>query len=113
MLYNFLVVPIIGIILMWLSQQQIKKNLITTSLIYLGEISYSFYLMQIAVLVIFDHFSPIFKNYDGLYIWVSMFLITLGSSHLCYKYIEKNRTMHNLIDIIAQRVGKVFDFKQA
>lgn len=80
--------PIIGIILIIISED--KKNILLCNRAtqYLGDISYSFYLFHWPVIVAFKYITLkiSFNFFDIIFI----FFITLIFSHLSYKFVEQN-----------------------
>ena len=80
--------PIIGILLIIISDD--KKNIFLCNSVtqYLGNISYSLYLYHWPVIVAFKYIT--LKTFFNFYDVVSIFLITLILSHLSYKFVELN-----------------------
>ena len=80
--------PIVGILLIMISDD--KKNILLCSDLtqYFGNISYSFYLYHWPVIVAFKYIT--LKISVNFYDSVVIFLITLILSHLSYNYVELN-----------------------
>tara|TARA_B100000787_G_scaffold140302_1_gene109268 strand:- start:368 stop:2260 length:1893 start_codon:yes stop_codon:yes gene_type:complete len=80
--------PIVGILLIMISDD--KKNIILCNNLtqYFGNISYSFYLYHWPVIVAFKYIT--LKISVNFYDSVVIFLITLILSHLSYNYVELN-----------------------
>lgn len=78
--------PIIGILLIIVSED--KKNILLCNGVvqYIGNISYSLYLYHWPVIVAFKYIT--LKTFFNFYDVLSIFLITLILSHLSYKFIE-------------------------
>lgn len=78
--------PIVGILMIIISED--KKNILLCNNItqYLGNISYSLYLYHWPVIVAFKYIT--LKTFFNFYDVVSICLITLILSHLSYKYVE-------------------------
>lgn len=94
---NFIIIPAIGVALLYLSTIDIPKNKITSSLIYLGEISYSFYLMQMPIMMYLDKYKDSFFRQNGLLSWGLVLLINLGLAIICYSFIEKRSYFRKMI----------------
>lgn len=94
MQYNVILVPCICVILIYLSN--IKSRAILKPLIHLGEISYSFYLMQVAGFMILDHIHPDIIYKAGIIGWVAMFVIFTLMAQLSYSLFEKRNSFAKL-----------------
>jgi peptidoglycan/LPS O-acetylase OafA/YrhL len=86
--FNFIVIPVIAITILYLhnSDNFILKNRI---FVYLGHISYSFYLAQF---IVFGMFKIEIKNFTLMSIeikWIFAFITTLLIAIAMYHIIEK------------------------
>ncbi|MGG2139961.1 acyltransferase family protein [Symbiopectobacterium sp. RP] len=86
---NFATVPATAAIIYVLACSNIKYNFITRPFIYLGEITYSFYLMQLVVLSFLVKNEDLFYGMDSINIWLILGLATLLLSMISYHFIEK------------------------
>lgn len=87
MQYNFLLIPAICFMLIYFAQ--IKTPKILNPIVHLGEISYSFYLMQVAGFMILDHVHPDFIYKSGIYGWLLLFVIFTVMAQISYSLFEK------------------------
>ncbi len=80
--------PIMGILLIIISDD--KKNILLYNNLtqYFGNISYSFYLYHWPVIVAFKYIT--LKTFVNFYDGIAIFLITLILSNLSYNYVELN-----------------------
>ena len=83
--------------------REIQLNIITKSIIFIGKISYSFYLWHLI-------FISIFKNYFSLEImnFLITFSITIISSYFTYELIEAKFNKKFLIDNFLEKLIKIF-----
>lgn len=86
---NIVTLPMTLIIIYSLSVSNIAKNVFTSIFIYLGKISYSFYLMQLPIMMFFDRYKHLFNNYDTYLLWIVAAIINLGMSIISYHFIEE------------------------
>lgn len=86
---NFATAPATAAIIYVLACSNIKYNIFTRPFIYLGEISYSFYLMQLPVLSFLVKNEYLFYGMDSIKIWLILGLATLLMSMVSYHLIEK------------------------
>lgn len=94
MQYNFILVPLICLLLIYLSSHQPPRALFP--LVHLGNISYSFYLMQVAGFMIFDHFHPAVIYKAGFVGWVTLFIIFNVMAQISYSLFEKRNLFEKL-----------------
>ncbi|HHF0151784.1 TPA: acyltransferase family protein [Enterobacter roggenkampii] len=88
MAYNAFFIPSISLIIIYFAGINIPKNHITKPLIYFGSMSYSFYLMQVAIFVWVDsteYLKEYFYNGSG---WASLIVLTVFSSVICHELTE-------------------------
>lgn len=85
---NYITVPCTCILIYLTSQIKTKKSFITGIFTYLGKISYSFYLMQIPVMMFIDiHLKN--TNYLSWWMaWLVIFSVTLSLAAFCYHAVE-------------------------
>jgi len=86
---NFITVPATGIIIYSLSLLKFKESYFIKPFIYLGKISYSFYLMQIPLLMLIDRNKSIFATTDWWQCWLFLFVLNFIAASLSYEIIEK------------------------
>lgn len=85
---NYITVSATCLIIYLISQLKSHKNATTQILEYMGKISYSFYLMQIPVMIFVDiHLKKQFEL-PWWAAWILMFLITSLLASFCYHAIE-------------------------
>ena len=81
---NYLTIPAISIMLLHLAKINIKNNIVNRAIIYFGDISYSFYLMQLPILYYLDHNKNSFILNYGLFSWFVLFVINTAMASLSY-----------------------------
>ena len=86
---NIITLPMTLVIIYLLSISYIVKNYLTSSLIYFGKISYSFYLMQLPIMMFFDRYRHLFIDYNPYVIWITTFIINFAISVVSYHFIEE------------------------
>lgn len=93
MQHNYIVTPAVCLILMYLSKINLSSlaSKVLRPFLYLGEISYSFYLMQLVVFMYLDEIKPSFIYKNGFTGWVMLFLLIVSMAHLSYILFEKGR----------------------
>lgn len=92
---NYLIIPTLALIICYLGNLEITKNILTSCLIYLGDISYSFYLMQLPLLMYLDRNPDTFLRTHGIASWILVFLLNLAMAMLCWHFIEKNSILRS------------------
>lgn len=88
---NFLIVPSLAMIICYLGNAHIPKNILTSTMVYLGEISYSFYLMQLPILMYLDHYPDTFLRTHALLSWIMVFALNITFAMLSWHFVEKNK----------------------
>ncbi len=76
--------------------------MLSAPLIYLGRISYSFYLMQIPIMLYQVKYLSFLSQLPTLEKWVFLFLVNLAMASACYHFVEDNDTLRKFI----MRVGR-------
>lgn len=104
MQYNFAIVPCIAIILIYISQ--IGTSMIMKPFVWLGEISYSFYLMQVVGFMFFDRLKPEFIYNNGVYGWALLFIVFTAMAQVSYSLFEKRNVVLLIINSIYGRSYK-------
>ncbi|HBA3970577.1 TPA: acyltransferase family protein, partial [Escherichia coli] len=94
---NYLTIPAISIMLLHLAKINIKNNIVNRAIIYFGDISYSFYLMQLPILYYLDHNKNSFILNYGLFSWFVLFVINTAMASLSYHFLEKNDKIRKII----------------
>lgn len=94
---NYLTIPAISIMLLHLAKINIKNNIANRAIIYFGDISYSFYLMQLPILYYLDHNKNSFILNYGLFSWLVLFVINTAMASLSYHFLEKNDKIRKII----------------
>lgn len=94
---NYLTVPAIAIILIYLAGKPISKTIFSSPFIYLGNISYSFYLMQLPILYYLDTYKDSFLRSGGLISWLYLFILNVLMASICYKFIESNSKIRGFV----------------
>lgn len=94
MQHNMVIVPAIAIILVGISQVGTTK--ILKPFVWMGEISYSFYLMQCAGFMFFDYLRPSFIYDNGLIGWLILYITFTIAAQISYSLFEKR----NIVKIV-------------
>ncbi|MGG5218649.1 acyltransferase family protein [Rahnella variigena] len=87
---NYVTLPSTCIIVYLLACFNIKKGIFTSPLIFLGKISYSFYLMQLPIVLFTVKYHYMFEWAPVWGVWILLGLINLAMSVICYYMVEKN-----------------------
>lgn len=98
MQYNFIIIPCIAIFLVYASRKSVFN--LFKPLVYLGEISYSFYLMQCAGFMIFDRIRPDFIYNSGLYGWVILFIVFTIMAGISHSLFEKRNAFSIALNML-------------
>lgn len=91
---NFSTVLATCVLIIVMANINIKGSLLSKSFIYLGKISYSFYLMQIPLLMYVEKFKSILPQDENLIIWVSLGVFNVLLSALSFHLIEERFTIN-------------------
>lgn len=94
---NYLSLPCIAVLILALASTEIKRNIITNILIYLGEISYSFYLMQLPLNLYVNFYRHDLGVIPNHLIWIALGIINIILAALCFEIIEKNNRIKNFL----------------
>jgi len=94
---NYITLPATCIVVYYLASAAINKNIITLPLIYLGKISYSFYLMQLPIMIYITKYHDALASFPTWFIWTLLALINLVMASACYHFVEDNKTIKSFI----------------
>ncbi|WP_274370269.1 acyltransferase family protein [Morganella morganii] len=86
---NIVTLPATLFLIYILTVSKIKINLLTIPLIYLGKISYSFYLMQLPIFMLMDKYHPYLSNYNKFYIFIFAIIINSILASISYHFVEE------------------------
>lgn len=89
MLNNYMTVPATGMIILSMASMKIKRSILTRPFIYLGEISYSFYLMYLPLAMFVKANKDLFASFSNFESWIILFLLNLFMAIISYEMIEK------------------------
>ncbi|EPX7410646.1 acyltransferase family protein [Cronobacter dublinensis] len=99
---NSITVPATCYLVYYFATANINASLISAPFIYLGRISYSFYLMQIPIMLYLVKYLPFLSQLPTLEKWVVLFMLNLVMASACYHFVENNNTIRKFI----MRVGR-------
>lgn len=94
---NYATLPATCIIVYYLATAKINKNTFTLPLIYLGKISYSFYLMQLPIMIYITKYHDSLASLPTWLIWTFLAVINLMMASACYHFVEDNKTIKSFI----------------
>ncbi len=94
---NYVTLPATCVIVYCLASARINSNIFTYPLIYLGKISYSFYLMQLPIMIYITMYHDTFSFLPTWLIWSILAAINLIMASLCYHLVEDNKKIKSLI----------------
>lgn len=94
---NYFIIFAILIMLLYLAKINIKNNIVNRVIIYFGDISYLFYLMQLFILYYLDYNKNLFIFNYGLFSWLVFFVINIAMVLLFYYFLEKNDKIRKII----------------
>lgn len=86
---NIITLPVTLFLIYILAVSQIKTNLLTRPMIYMGKTSYSFYLMQLPILMLMDKYHPYLSNYNKFYIFIFAIIINSILASISYHFVEE------------------------
>lgn len=86
---NLTTVSMTMLLIYVLASSNIVKNKITIIPIYLGKISYSFYLMQLPIMFFFDKYKYMFNGIDNVDMWIYAAIINTAMAMLSYHFVEE------------------------
>ncbi|WP_439292367.1 MULTISPECIES: acyltransferase family protein [Rahnella] len=87
---NYITLPSTCIIVYILACFNIKKSAFTNPFIFLGKVSYSFYLMQLPIVLFTVKYHYLFDGVPIWCIWALLGVINLALAIVCYYFIERN-----------------------
>lgn len=94
---NYVTLPATCIIVYCLASANINKNILTLPLIYLGKISYSFYLMQLPIMIYITMYHDTLSALPTWLIWSILAAINLIMASACYHLVEDNKKIKSFI----------------
>lgn len=94
---NYITLPAICFIIYYLSSADIRKNIYTSPLIYLGKISYSFYLMQLPIMIYITKHQDLLSSFSTWLVWLVLAAINLIMAAACYHFVEDNKAIKSRI----------------
>ncbi|MHA1056258.1 acyltransferase family protein [Enterobacter mori] len=86
---NLLIVPSTGILIWAFATIKINEKFLTNIFVYLGKSSYSFYLMQLPIMLYLDKNKSNFDHYSWETMWIIIFFLNCILTIVCYELIEK------------------------
>lgn len=103
---NYITVICVGYLVYYLATAKIKENAYTRIFIYLGKISYSFYLMQIPLIMFLVRNKPMFYGIPSWVMWLAMLAVNLIMSMICYHLAEDRRWVSSKVNTLKIRLAK-------
>lgn len=100
---NYVTLPATCILIYCLASASISKNILTMPLIYLGKISYSFYLMQLPIMIYITKYHDTLSSLPTWLIWSILAAINLAMASACYHFVEDNKKIKRFIMMACQR----------
>lgn len=94
---NYITVPCTCIIIYYIACSNINKNSLTLPFIYLGKISYSFYLMQLPIMIYITKYHETLISFPTWLIWMILAAINLVMASACYHLVEDNKNIKSFI----------------
>lgn len=104
MQHNLVIVPAIAIILVGISQMGTSKML--KPFVWMGEISYSFYLMQCAGFMFFDYLRPSIIYDNGLVGWLILYVAFTIAAQFSYSMFEKRNIVKIMFRAIVRKENR-------
>ncbi|ORM72358.1 acyltransferase [Pantoea wallisii] len=101
---NYVTLLSVGYLVIYLATAKIKENLFSIPFIYFGKISYSFYLMQIPMIMFLVRNKPLFYGVPSWVMWIGMLIVNLALSIFCYHFIEDRKHMYSKLQILKSRL---------
>lgn len=90
---NYVTVFSTGYVVYYLASTSLKPGLLTLPFIYLGKISYSFYLMQLPIMLFIIKYHNLLAPLPHWMIWVLLALINIIMASVCYHSVENNKAI--------------------
>ncbi|MCG3863212.1 MULTISPECIES: acyltransferase [unclassified Photobacterium] len=101
---NYILIPSIIVVILYLAHVDIGFGFFSKVVIFLGKISFSFYLMQLPLLMLVDYINPVIEsNSEKVIFWFVFLLVNTFFSFLSYKYIESNKRISEYLFGIYKR----------
>lgn len=86
---NIITLPATLCLIYVLAVSKTKMNILTRPIIYLGKTSYSFYLMQLPILMLMDKYHPYLSSYNKFYIFIFAVIINSILASISYHFVEE------------------------
>ncbi|WP_435948146.1 acyltransferase family protein [Dryocola sp. BD586] len=87
---NFITVPATAVLIYCIACMDIANTRIAKPFIYLGKISYSFYLMQLPVMIYITNNHSILESMATWQAWLIIGIINILMASACYHIVENN-----------------------
>ncbi|WP_265094020.1 acyltransferase family protein [Cronobacter malonaticus] len=94
---NVITVPATCYLVYYFANLNINSNILSAPFIYLGRISYSFYLMQIPIMLYFVRYMPFLDKLATYEKWIVLFVLNTILASICYHLVEDNRKVRSFI----------------
>lgn len=88
---NYITLPSTCLIVYFLASSGVRKNIITMPLIYLGKISYSFYLMQLPIMMYISKYHDSLSFMPVWMIWSALAVFNIFLAVISYHFVENNK----------------------
>lgn len=89
MTMNLFTVPATAILIFSLASLNVRDDGLAALPIYFGKISYSFYLMQIPLIMFIEKYHYLFNDMNTLSCWVGMFIANTIMACISYHFVEE------------------------
>nr|WP_203219069.1 acyltransferase [Vibrio sp. S17_S38] len=94
---NYVTVLGSAYIVYFLAEIRFSMNIITKIFVYLGKISFSFYLMQLPILMFVDKYNYLLAHIPTWQAWSILGLINLCMACFCYHFVENNKKLKYIL----------------
>lgn len=94
---NYITVLSTGCIIYCLSCMKFNLNKLTIPFVYLGKISYSFYLMQLPIMIYITVHHDSLASLPHWQIWLLLGALNIIMAALCYHFVENNKKIRSMI----------------
>ncbi|WP_336818122.1 acyltransferase family protein [Cedecea sp. MMO-103] len=98
---NYITVLSTGCIIYCLSCMKLNLNKLTKPFVYLGKISYSFYLMQLPIMLYITAHHDVLSAFPHWQIWLALGILNIAMAATCYHLIENNKKIRKMIVRVA------------
>ncbi|HEO9142854.1 TPA: acyltransferase [Enterobacter asburiae] len=98
---NYITVLFTSSIIYCLSCMEFSITKLTKPFVYLGKISYSFYLMQLPIMIYITLHHDSLAMLPHWQIWVLLGVLNTAMAAACYHFVENNKKIKNMILRIA------------